>query len=108
MSDELKTVHFKGALTIKTATETHDRLLAAYRQAKAAGTALQIEIADDCDCDLTLPQLLLSAQKTAVREGVELHIRASDKGALFATLQRAGISAATGSADRLIINGDPR
>lgn len=108
MSEDLKTVHLKGALTIKTAAETHESVLVAYREAKAGGGALQIEIADDCDCDLTLPQLLLSAQKTAVREGVELHIRASDKGALFATLQRAGLSAATGSADRLTINGDPR
>ncbi|MFN3634573.1 MAG: STAS domain-containing protein [Rhizobium rhizophilum] len=108
MSEDLKTVHLEGALTIKTATETHGRLVSAYREAKAASGALEIDIADDCDCDLTLPQLLLSAQETAAREGVELRIRASADGALFATLERAGISAATNSASLLTINGDQR
>lgn len=108
MTDDVKRLRLDGALTIKTAKETHDRLVSAFRGARASGKPLEIDVADDCDCDLTLPQLLLSARETAAREGVELRIRASAQSALLATLDRAGISAAVTGDSLLTMNGDQR
>jgi STAS domain len=108
MTEDSKTLRLEGALTIKTAAETRDRLLAAFRDAKAAKQPLEIDIAEDCDCDLTLPQLLLSAQETAAREGVDLRIRAAGRGAFFTTLERAGLSAAIDGDSLVTMNGDQR
>ncbi|MDH4440855.1 MAG: STAS domain-containing protein [Rhizobium sp.] len=108
MTEDLKTLRLEGALTIKTATETRDLLLAALREAKAAGRHLEVDIAEDCDCDLTLPQLLLSARESAAKEGVSLLIRAAGRGAFHTTLERAGLSAAISGGSLTTMNGDQR
>jgi hypothetical protein len=108
MSQDLSTLRLEGALTIKTAAATHETMLAAFRNAKAGKRPLEIEIAEDCDCDLTLPQLLLSAQATAARDGIELRIRAAHRGPFFTTLERAGLFAAFDGDALTIMNGDQR
>jgi STAS domain len=108
MTEDLSTLRLEGALTIKTAAETRENMLAAFRNAKAGKRPLEIEIAEDCDCDLTLPQLLLSAQATAARDGIELRIRATHRGPFFTTLERAGLFAAFDGDSLTIMNGDQR
>jgi len=108
MTEELTTLRLEGVLTIKTATETHEQLHLAVQHAKRTKRPLEIDISDDCDCDLTLPQLLLSAQAMAARDGIDLRIHATPKGAFFTTLERAGLSAALGGGSLTTMNGDQR
>ena len=108
MTEELKTLRLEGALTIKTAPKTHDLLLAAFLEAKAAGQPLEVDIADDCDCDLTLPQMLLSAQEMAAKQGVDFRINAGGQSPFFTTLERTGLSAAIKGGSVTITNGDQR
>lgn len=108
MTKDLKTLRLEGALTIKTVAETRDRLLVAFEDAKANKHPLEIDIASDCDCDLTLPQLLLSAQKTAANEGIDLRIRADRGGRFSTTLERAGLAATAEGGSLMTMNGDQR
>ncbi|RKE77514.1 MULTISPECIES: STAS domain-containing protein [Rhizobium] len=108
MTEDLTTLRLEGALTIKTAAETRDRLLAAFQSAKTDRRPLEIEIAEDCDCDLTLPQLLLSAKATAAKDGIDLRIRADARGRFSTTLERAGLSAAVEGGSLVTMNGDQR
>lgn len=108
MTEDLSTLRLEGALTIKTAAETRESMLAALRNAKASKRSLEIDISEDCDGDLTLPQLLLSVQATAARDGVELRIRAAHRGPFFTTLERAGLFAAFNGDSLTIMNGDQR
>jgi hypothetical protein len=108
MTEKLKTLRLDGALTIKTAAETREAMLAAFSEAKANNRPLEIDIAEDCDCDLTLPQLLLSAQATAARDGIALRIRAPHRGPFFTTLERAGLAAVFDGGLLTIMNGDQR
>ncbi|MGF0540101.1 STAS domain-containing protein [Agrobacterium sp. ES01] len=108
MTEAITTLRLEGALTIKTVAETRDRLIAAFSEARTAKQPLEIDISADCECDLTLPQLLLSAEKTAEKEGIALRIRTAVNGAFAATLERAGITAAIDSGSLLTMNGDQR
>jgi anti-anti-sigma regulatory factor len=108
MTEDLSTLRLEGTLTIKNAAETHENMLEAFRDAKAGKRALEINIAENCDCDLTLPQLLLSAQATAARDGIELRIRAAHRGPFFTTLERTGLFAAFDGDSLTIMNGDQR
>ncbi len=108
MTDDPKTLRLQGALTIKTAPEIRAHLLAAFAEAKSAGRPVEIDIAEDCECDLTLPQLLLSAQATATRNGIDLRIRAPRQAQFLTTLERAGLSAAIDGGSLTITNGDQR
>jgi hypothetical protein len=92
MPGEVTRLCLEGTLTIKSVSETRDKVLAAIEDAGANKQPLEIEISDDCDCDLTLPQLLLAARATAEVEGVELSIRAGEEGAFAVTLERAGFT----------------
>ncbi|MCO6188611.1 hypothetical protein [Rhizobium sp. L1K21] len=94
MSEQRETLRLEGALTIKTISDVKDRIVASLDAADARGVPLQIEIDEDADCDLTMPQLLLSALKTAQAKGVELVVNAPKEGAFPATLQRGGFLAA--------------
>jgi hypothetical protein len=108
MTKDLSTLRLEGALTIKTAAETRENMLAAFQNAKVSKHPLEIEISEDCDCDLTLPQLLLSAQSTAARDGIDLRIRAAHRGPFFTALERAGLFAAFDGDSLTITNGDQR
>ena len=108
MTEDLSTLRLEGTLTIKTAAETRETMLAAFRDAKASKRPLEIDISEDCDGDLTLPQLLLSAQATAARDGVVLRIRAAHRGPFFTTLERAGLFAAFDDDSLTIMNGHKR
>ncbi|KQW27241.1 hypothetical protein ASE36_20065 [Rhizobium sp. Root274] len=108
MTENLKTLRLDGALTIKTAAETREAMLAAFGEAKASKSPVEIDISENCDCDLTLPQLLLSAQATAARDGIVLRIRAPHRGPFLTTLERAGLAAAFDGDSLTIMNGDQR
>lgn len=106
MTEEMTILRLEGILTIKTVTDTRDSILAAIKEAREGNQPLEIEIAEDCSCDLTLPQLLLSAQASAQAEGVELRIRAAEQGAFATTLERAGFTGSGADGSILRINGD--
>ncbi len=106
MNAEATILHLEGTLTIKTVPETRDRIIAAVRHARDGNQPLEINISDDCNCDLTLPQLLMAAQTTADADGFELRIRAAYHGVFATTLERAGFAGSGTDGSLLRINGD--
>ena len=106
MTTNKNSLRLEGVLTIKNVADTHSRLTTAFAKARASKSALEIEVADDCDCDLTLGQLLLATQKSAETEGLELRIRAAQTSAFVATLKRAGLAGSDQGRSTLLINGD--
>lgn len=106
MTEQVTQLRLEGVLTIKTVRETHSRLRLALERARSEGGSIEVEIADDCECDLTLPQLLLSAQLSAAEQAIDLSILASRESGIFTTLERAGIPAEIKSGTLLTMNGD--
>lgn len=106
MTEQTNTLHLEGTLTIKTVPETRDILVAALKRARDSDHPLEINISEDCICDLTLPQLLVAAQTTADADGFGIRIRAAQDGAFATTLERAGFAGSGVDGSLLRINGD--
>ncbi|MGR6429840.1 STAS domain-containing protein [Rhizobium sp. PAMB 3182] len=93
MTEHDEILRLDGALTIKTAADVKERISASMEAASARGVPLRIDIDEDAECDLTTPQLLLSAFKTAESKGIDLVLNAPAEGSFPTTLQRGGFLA---------------
>lgn len=77
-----------GDLTIQTIGAAHAQL----REAFAAGRPVRVDVAADATVDLTLPQLLEAARRTAAGAGLDFALAAPAAGALLETLNRGGFT----------------
>jgi anti-anti-sigma regulatory factor len=78
---------FEGPLTVATAEETRDRLLAALNE--PGGCAVDASAASQVD--LTFLQTLMAAAATAAMRGVPLAMAGAPSGSLAVALAKAGL-----------------
>lgn len=105
MSNTRETVQLSGPLTIKTIAAARELLQGRLTDAKATGHALTVEIDDENEFDLTLPQLLLSARQTATEMGVEVRL-SGPVGPNFRTvIERAGLLTGDKNKDSFWLEG---
>ena len=83
-------VPLDGCLTIATVEATHARL----REALGGAGAVVLDCAQAREIDVTFLQLLVAAQRTAVRAGKSVRLAAPPSGALAEALRRCGFAAA--------------
>ncbi|MCQ2003294.1 STAS domain-containing protein [Rhizobium sp. NRK18] len=93
MTEHPEILRLDGALTIKTAADVKERICASLEAASARGVPLHIDIDEEAECDLTTPQMLLSALKTTEQKGIDLILNAPAEGSFPTTLQRGGFLA---------------
>lgn len=91
LSNGHQTLLLTGDLTIKSSTQTKQRVEEALAGAAVGTATLLVDIADGHDADLTLAQLLLSAKKTAERAQVAFHLKRPVAGSLLAVLTRGSL-----------------
>jgi hypothetical protein len=91
LSKDYQTLLLTGDLTIKSSTQTKQRVEEALAGAAVGTATLLVDIADEHDADLTLAQLLLSAKKTAERVQVVFRLKRPVAGSLLAVLTRGGL-----------------
>jgi hypothetical protein len=91
-------LQLKGPLTIRTAVETRDSLIAFLNDNPGPGNFLTVAVDSDAECDLTLPQLLISACKTAASADTKLKLQTPASGNFLAVINRAGLL--TGEAEQ--------
>lgn len=85
------TLPLKGPLTIRTVAETHAALIAFLNENGGAGRTLTLDIDDASECDLTLPQLLISARKTAAQSDTKIQLKSPATGNFLTVIGRAGL-----------------
>jgi anti-anti-sigma regulatory factor len=81
-------VKLAGELTLRTAVST--KLLLDTAIATAAGGSIVVDIGPDHAADLSLAQLLLSAQRTAARSQTGFSLQGNVSGSLRSVLERGG------------------
>lgn len=91
MNEQTEILHLHGPLTIKTITNVRDIIQVYLQEAALRSRSLLIDIDDNEEIDLTLPQLLLSARQTASRAGVTIALNKPADGNFLTVLQRAGL-----------------
>lgn len=105
MEQEDESLSLNGPLTIKTIGDARDILLAIVGDAPSTGRTLVIDLDEVSDCDLTLPQLLVSLQKTAKEKGVALRLKSPASGVLLTILERAGLVGGSETQDSFWLEG---
>ena len=105
MSKSSEILSLEGPLTIKTIADVKARLTSSMEKASARGVPLLVKIATDADCDLTLPQALLSARKTAQSSGLTLTLKVPEEGQFKTVLQRGGFTPDATNHTSLWLNG---
>ena len=91
MSKDHQTLLLAGDLTIRSSAQTKQLIEAALAGAAAEQSMLSIDIGDGHAADLTLPQLLISAKRTAERANMALRLTHPARGSLLSVLERSGI-----------------
>ncbi|NLR98240.1 STAS domain-containing protein [Rhizobium sp. P38BS-XIX] len=91
MSAQAEILQLHGPLTIKTIANVRDILQVYLQEAASLSRSLVIDVDGNEDIDLTLPQLLLSAQQTANQAGIHIALNKPADGNFLAVLQRAGL-----------------
>lgn len=105
MSNTRETLHLSGPLTIKTIANAKELLQAQLFDDNGAGKTLMIEIDEDSECDLTLPQLLVSARRTAMEIGKEIRLKKPAAGNFRTVIERAGLLTGNKSEDSFWLEG---
>lgn len=105
MSKSSEILNLEGSLTIKAIADVKTRLTSSMEKAGARGVPLVVKIAKDADCDLTLPQALLSARKTAQANGLTLTLDVPKESQFLTVLQRGGFVFDAASHTSLWLNG---
>jgi len=91
MKTEIAALSLNGPLTIKTIAGARDILLAFIGENAQRDTTLTIDLEDDQECDLTLPQLLISARKSVAARGANLKLAKPAAGNFLAVIERMGL-----------------
>jgi hypothetical protein len=105
MSKASEILSLEGPLTIKTIVDVKAQLMSSMEKAGARGVPLVVKIDKDADCDLTLPQALLSARKTAQGNGITLTLDVPQEGPFLTVLQRGGFPLDAANQTSLWLNG---
>ena len=92
-----------GSLTIATAEATHAKL----REAFGGASAITLDCSQATEIDVTFLQLMVSAQRTAARDGKSVHLAAPPGGVLAEALRRCGIAPGTATSLAEILPPDP-
>jgi hypothetical protein len=106
MTQHPEVLRLEGPLTIKTISGVKDSLLASLAKARSRRVALLIDVSDEAEADLTLPQLLLSARNYAEREGLKLALKRPATGPFLSILERAGFVTAAAAHDSFWFQGE--
>ncbi|MCD2172415.1 STAS domain-containing protein [Rhizobium sp. C4] len=91
MKTETAALSLNGPLTIKTITGARDILQAFIGENAQRGKTLTIDIDDAGECDLTVAQLVISAQKSVAAHGAKLKLAKPAAGNFLAVIERMGL-----------------
>ena len=105
MSETNSTLLLDGPLTIKTIANVKDVVLASLNEAATGNKLLTIDI-NSQDVDLTLPQLILSARRTAEEMGLKISLKKPAEGNFLSVLQRAGLLSGDNKEDSFWLEGE--
>ncbi|HWU61127.1 MAG TPA: STAS domain-containing protein [Ensifer sp.] len=91
MKNETAALSLNGPLTIKTITGARDILHAFLGENAQRGKTVSLDIDDTEECDLTLAQLIIAAQKSVAARGAKLKLTKPAAGNFLAVIERMGL-----------------